>query len=196
MEPEKYTIQPILSNPAKSAATSATGSVEIAGQSPFPRGVAGPFHSTTRNKKSDLEIWRNFKCGDKAAFIFIYQKFFGILYSYGHQLTKDEELIKDCIHDVFAEINQAGQRLSDTNNIKFYLLKSFRNRFCTIRKKPGKILLDKHLMDGYQFEFTLSAEQKMIDSQINQEKLHKLNQAIQQLPRRQREVIYYLFMKN
>lgn len=147
---------------------------------------------STFEGKSDLEIWRSFKEGDKAAFIFIYNSFFGILYNYGYQFTQDEDLIKDCIHDVFAEINQAKQRLSETNNIKFYLLKSFKHRFLYYQKKKGRFLSDA-LLDGYNFEFTFSVEQKMIDSQIDQEKQMKLDQAIQQLSTRQRQVIYYLF---
>lgn len=173
MEPEKNTIQPIKKKNAEKDERVLQGSI-----------LEG---------KSDLDIWNSFKSGDKAAFIFIYQKFFDVLYRYGHQLTQDEELIKDCIHDVFAEINQARKRLSDTNNIKFYLLKSFRNRFLSYQKKAGKMQLGELLTDGYQFEFALSSEQKMIDSQLDQEKLFKLNQALQQLPTRQREVIYYLF---
>lgn len=150
-------------------------------------------HHSRLEGKSDLEIWRLFKSGDKAAFVFIYNKFFSVLYSYGHQFTQDEELIKDCIHDVFAEINSARERLADTSHIKYYLLKSFKNRFLYYQKKRGKILLDEHLVNGYNFEFTFSIEQKIIDSQVNQEKLQKLNQAIQQLSSRQREVIYYFF---
>lgn len=149
--------------------------------------------SSTFEDQSDLDIWRHFKSGDKAAFVFIYKKFFSVLYGYGRQFTKDEELIKDCIHDVFAEINQARERLSDTTHIKYYLLKSFKNRFLHYQKKRRRILLDEYLVDGYKFEFALSIEQKIIDSQLNQEKLAKLNQAIQQLSSRQREVIYYIF---
>lgn len=173
MEPEKTTIQPGKAD-------------QFEQEKQFP-------HSSRFEVKSDLDIWRHFKSGDKAAFIFIYKKFFPVLYRYGHQFTQDEELIKDCIHDVFAEINHARERLSDTNNIKFYLLKSFRNRFLYYQKKRGRMFLTEHLIDGYNFEFTFSIEQKIIDSQINQEKLSKLNQAVQQLPPRQREVIYYLF---
>ena len=173
MEPEKITIQPGKAD-------------QLEQEKPFT-------HSSGFEVKSDLDVWRYFKSGDKAAFIFIYKKFFPVLYSYGHQFTQDEELIKDCIHDVFAEINRARERISDTNNIKFYLLKSFRNRFLYYQKKRGRMFLTEHLTDGYNFEFTFSIEQKIIDSQLNQEKLSKLNQAVQQLPPRQREVIYYLF---
>src|SRR5690606_7438676 len=69
----------------------------------------------------------------------------------------------------------------------------FKNRFMYYQKKRRQMLLGEHLTDGYKFEFTFSVEQKIINSQINQEKLHKLNQAVQQLPSRQKEVIYYLF---
>ncbi len=150
-------------------------------------------HGSGQLVKSDFEVWQRFKKGDKAAFIFIYQKFFPVLYSYGHQFTRDEDLIKDCIHDVFATINHTRQKLSDTDNIKLYLFKSFRNRFLHYQKKARKMLSEEYLMDGYQFEFTLSVEQKMINSQIDREKLQKLNQGLQQLPPRQKEVIYYLF---
>ena len=143
--------------------------------------------------QSDLEIWRSFKNNDKAAFIHIYTSYFHVLYNYGHKMCQDEELIKDCIHDVFAQINESKSRLSDVANIKFYLLKSFRTRFLLYQKRSVRFVKDSRMTDENHFDFSLSVEQKIINAQLDSEKISRLNRAIKQLPVRQREAIYYFF---
>ncbi|WKN30653.1 sigma-70 family RNA polymerase sigma factor [Porifericola rhodea] len=158
-----------------------------------PSSTSNSRQNTGLTDLTDLELWQKFKQGDKAAFILIYNQYFDVLYSYGYQFTQDEELIKDCIHDVFAEIRQSRERLSDTNNIRYYLLKSFKSRFLYYQKKKSFLLSEDYYSDGYHFQFSFSTEQKIIEAQISHEKVEKLNRAVQKLSPRQREVIYYFF---
>jgi hypothetical protein len=48
---------------------------------------------------SESDLWDLFKNGDTEVFNFIYVKYFPILINYGHQFTKDRELVKDVIQD-------------------------------------------------------------------------------------------------
>ena len=48
--------------------------------------------------------------------------------SYGHKITSNVQLIEDSIHDLFIELWQSRESLSETDSIKFYLFRSLRNK--------------------------------------------------------------------
>lgn len=143
---------------------------------------------------SDSEIWTAFRSGNESAFIFIYQKFFDSLYEFGSLFCKNENLVKDAVQELFIEIRKTRSRLGDTNNIKFYLFKSLKRRVLKEQKSGFYKLLD--LKNDYSFSVEFSHEQLIIDRQLSQEMVQKLNKSIQQLPPRKREIIYYFYYEN
>jgi RNA polymerase sigma factor (sigma-70 family) len=54
--------------------------------------------------------------------------------------TKDKELIKDCIHDLFLELYKYRDRLSGTSSIRFYLFASLKRKIVREQQKKGSIL--------------------------------------------------------
>ena len=78
--------------------------------------------------KSDIEIWKAFKAGDEDALCVIYDTYFRTLCFYGRKFSTDIELVKDCVQDVFTELILRREKLSDTDNIQFYLMRSVRRR--------------------------------------------------------------------
>lgn len=72
---------------------------------------------------------------DATSFTLLYNSHAKSLYNYGIKITSDEELLKDCIHDVFIKIYAKRNELSNVENIKSYLFISLKNRiFDEIRK--------------------------------------------------------------
>jgi len=155
-----------------------------------PGGLSSGFDT-----KSEAEVWNLFKGGDQSAFIFIYNKYFHILFNYGRQFTGNIDLIKDCIHDIFYQI-RSGQAISKTTNIKFYLLKSFKNRYLYYLKRNHKYDLKPSEDQGYAFEVSLSQEQIIINEQIDREQKSKLIAALDQLSKRQKEAVYYYYYQD
>ncbi|MGK7396223.1 MAG: RNA polymerase sigma factor [Candidatus Cyclobacteriaceae bacterium M3_2C_046] len=145
---------------------------------------------------SDYELWHQFKQGHEEAFITIYNRFVEDLYQLGHQLTADSETIKDCLQDFFIELRTRRENLSDTDNIKLYLFKSFRRKiFHTLKKsKRLKFVSDQQEDDTFPAEF--SADEKIINAQMDEFQLKQLNEALSKLPAKEREAIYYFFYKN
>lgn len=141
-------------------------------------------------------IWKEYKNGSKEAFVYIYNKYFPVLFSYGHQLTSNSETIEDCIQELFVDLSRRGKKLSDTTSIKFYLIKCLRNRYLRTLKNNNRIKENEKYFQGYEFHFSLSAEQKIIDAQLDNERIQKLNTALLSLTDRQREAIYYYFYQN
>ncbi len=50
------------------------------------------------------------------------------LVSYGYRITSNVQLIEDSLHDLFIELWQGRENLSETDSIKFYLFRSLRNK--------------------------------------------------------------------
>lgn len=144
-------------------------------------------------KKADIEVWAAFQNGDEAAFVYIYQQHFNGLYRYGSQFTKDKELIKDCIQDLFIELNENRKKLTAVSFIKFYLFKCLKNKICNYLKKSQRFSLYQSFDKGFDFHFDFSEEQTLINLQIKKENSIKLNNAIEKLTPRQKEIIYYYY---
>ena len=141
----------------------------------------------------DLDIWRQFKAGNESAFIHIYELYFEPLFNYGLQFTRDMALVEDCIQDLFIEIRKTRGRLSDTTSIKLYLYKAIKRKIIQLIKYKRSRFHHEPIDEGYQFHFVFSHEHYLINQQLDQEQLHKLNEALKKLPLRQKEVIYYYF---
>lgn len=140
---------------------------------------------------SDAEVWKAFKRGNSAAFIYIYDTFFDPVYAYCRQFTSDEELIKDCLQDLFIDINQSKQRLADTNNILLYLFKSAKRSVIKKLKQQKHFKALDREADGIDFE--ISIEEEIIRQQLDEENLARLRNAVNALTPRQREAIFYLY---
>ncbi len=80
--------------------------------------------SKTQNKS----LWNTFRQGDRAAFQRIYELYARELVSYGYRITSNVQLIEDSLHDLFIELWQSRENLSETDSIKFYLFRSLRNK--------------------------------------------------------------------
>lgn len=146
---------------------------------------------------SDLDLWRAFKSGDRGAFVTIYNVYFDKLYGYGHQFTADTDLIKDCIQDLFIDLDRTRARLSDTHSIQFYLFKSLKRsiiRKIKVDKRDNLRNTEAEL--GKEFHVELSVEQKMINHRISEEQKVRLNHALHELTGRQREIIYYFYYES
>ena len=141
--------------------------------------------------KDDLEIWKDFKAGSESAFCFIYDTYFSVLYAYGRKFTNDKDLVLDSVQDVFLELVRKRDKLSDTNNIKFYLMRSLRRRIGRKVKLKG-FLSEELLLDDPLFFIDLSGLPEIRLSEFKQQ-LINLKNAVKELPVRQKEVIFLKF---
>lgn len=140
----------------------------------------------------DHDIWKAFKAGSRSALIHIYTLYFKELFSYALQFDADRENVKDSIQDLFVYLYKHRNSLSDTDNIKFYLFKSLRRRIKVSRDKRNLTISDQGSINAI--------EQSIEDSMINEEHQRNskilLNKAIQHLPMKQKEIIYYYYYQN
>jgi RNA polymerase sigma factor (sigma-70 family) len=141
----------------------------------------------------DRVLWQQFKGGDEAAFAAVYRQHLQTLFRYGMSLRPDEDFVRDCLHDVFVEVWTKRERLGDTDSIKFYLIKSLKNRiFNQVEKQQRLAPVDSAL--GYNpvettAHATHSAEDELIHNQDEIHRLDRLARCLDRLPPRQREAV-------
>jgi DNA-directed RNA polymerase specialized sigma24 family protein len=83
----------------------------------------------------DLFLWNEFRGGNAEAFGALVRVHYPDLFQYGTRFTKEKELVKDCLQDLFLELWANRDTISETSFVKYYLLKSLRRR---LNKKIGR----------------------------------------------------------
>ena len=140
---------------------------------------------------SDIELWDLFVQGKKEALGEIFKRYYPLLFQYGGKICPDAATLEDCIQELFTEL---WQKKSNTpiqsvrayllQALKYKLYKSFRNKKMTAGLKENE--------DDY-FEF--SHEMFLINRYEDEQRLKKIANAINQLPARQKEIIYLKIYK-
>lgn len=138
--------------------------------------------------KKESEIWENFKTGDRSALSYIYFQYFHSMFQYGIRFKDDPEFVKDCIQNVFFKLIQAGEKLSPTENIRFYLFRALKNAIYKELHKSKKIEAVEFVSLKFEASFTLEEEIAEKEDASNKEKA--LLRALNKLNNRQREIIY------
>lgn len=140
---------------------------------------------------NDTELWAAFIRGDEGAFGTIYHDNLQALYNYGIFFSRDKELIKDCIHDVFVDLYKYHRNLSTTNNIRMYLFKSLKN--CIIKALNKKKAENQSGRMEVPFLYVASSETKQIELENETQQIGIITEALSFLSDRQREALYLRF---
>ncbi|MDJ1502727.1 sigma-70 family RNA polymerase sigma factor [Xanthocytophaga agilis] len=146
-------------------------------------------------QQQDGILWNQFRAGELSAFTELYNTYVQTLYNYGKRFTPDKALIEDSIQDLFIELWNKKDHLSDTDSPKYFLMKSLRNKMLRKLEREHKYILN-NLSEDYDFEVELSYEFSLVTEQASIEQRQQLQQALQQLTKRQREVIFLKFYEN
>ncbi|MBL0744629.1 RNA polymerase sigma factor [Chryseolinea lacunae] len=151
------------------------------------------FRAGTSEAQMDGVVWSLLREGQRKALDFIFEKHVRLLYAYGGKLCKDGAVVEDCIQDVFVELWNRREHLSDTDNIKFYLLKSLRRRIVRVVMAASRERTQHMLaFDDQEGSYT-SIETDIVQLQTASEQQQQLTGAMQKLSKRQREAVYLKF---
>lgn len=149
----------------------------------------------TYNALSDKELWGLLNGTDRRrALSVLYQRHYELLYNYGMKCCGDEELVKDCIQDVFVKLHQ-GKVLAPEVTVRAYLLRAFHNAFLDQQQVNGRyqdVFLEDDLQipdskDFFEDSFALS------DEDIRYAKM--LRDAIRSLSPNQKRLLYLHYVR-
>ena len=113
------------------------------------------------------------------------------MFQYGIKFKDNPAFVKDCIQDVFFKLIQAGEKLSPTENIRFYLLRALKNTIYKEIEKNKRIELVEFVPLKFDAPFTL--EEEIAEKENASSKEIALLEALNGLTGRQREIIYLRF---
>src|SRR5690554_1334075 len=99
------------------------------------------------NTENDAFIWNEFLAGNDRAYEFIYKKHAQTLFTYGLTLTDHQDLVKDCIQDIFVHIYENRKNLGATSNIRRYLTSALKNSILMAFRKQNSYNKFKNSID-------------------------------------------------
>ena len=146
--------------------------------------------------KIDEWILTDFRNGDIEAYSIIYRQFYSPLFNYGRKFTSCDDVVEDCIQEIFTQFWLNRKKLAQITELKSYLFVSFRHRLVKALKVHRQGTKSISEQDELVFGLELSADQLMIDSEKIYEQRISLNKALEKLTERQKEAIFFKYYEN
>lgn len=144
-------------------------------------------------KNIDSVYWHRLQQGDAAALGSLYDTYTDKLFLAAMRVTDDRELAKDAIQEVFIELWNYRQTISEIQYSQSYLIKVLRSiLFKKINKENSSnyLLLEDSLILPEQ-----DIETILIEREVDAEKISRLNLAFSKLSDRQKQVLELHFYK-
>ncbi len=141
-----------------------------------------------------ISLWMEVKKGDRQAFNTLCEHHYRMLFNYACTLTKDRELIKDIIQDLFLSLWEKRNTLGDIHAMSIYLIKALRNNLIYHHRKNKFNFVENYFEaeDEYLSDFS-NIEGEIISAEIYSQNEKRVRKAIELLPKRQREVLFLKF---
>ena len=145
-------------------------------------------------KMEDNQLWALLIEGDKDALKEIYCRHYDLLYNFGLKLCGNEELVKDCIHDMFLRIFDK-KHLYNITYVRTYLLKSLKNLLLEEARKKESIKQEEFNSQIHILENELPNIAFFENDDEALRLSRRLSQAYKQLNKNQQQIIYLRFIK-
>lgn len=133
----------------------------------------------------NLLLWNNFRNGDPDALGELMHIHYQDLFNYGTRFTKDAELVKACIRELFLTLWLNRLTIGEASFIKYDLLKS-------LRQILTRTISRSRRQTEPQFEYLLNSTPPAGNSLIA-DLARKMRKTLAGLSRRQQEAIYLRF---
>lgn len=144
---------------------------------------------------TDSSIWDLLKAGDIHALRMLYDCYADDLYTYGMMLNRDDDRVRDHIHDLFISLWNSRENITTPVSTKAYLMASFRRRMFDKGSKTESVT---QLVESYEdiSPGTEGPEELMISREIESLRQEKLSKAIGRLSARQQEILHMKYFQD
>ena len=145
------------------------------------------------SSSDDANLWSAFKMDDEDAFKTIYFSHYDGLFQYAMKICNDDTLCADAIQDLFSELWISRKKLGDVISIRAYLFSSVRRRVMIKLKanRQKQVIALEMVTRSPDIEF--STEMIRIREESLSLKRLVIKDVLNDLPKRQKEVIYLRF---
>ena len=148
-----------------------------------------------QGESDDKMMWQRFIAGEVDAFDKLMSSYFRALFHYGSKFSRDKEFVKDSIQDLFLILWERRENLSTDIAVKPYMMASLR-RLMHRNLSKSRVFEESSEMQEGLFEIEFSVEQQYIQNESNVAVTEKLKKLLDELPRRQKEVVYLKFFQD
>jgi len=135
-------------------------------------------------------LWTDLKKGKRSALLEIYEQNYADLYNYGMRISHNDDLTRDCIHDLFTKLGSGNSKINEADEPKPYMFRMLRWMIIDALKH-NSLFVEKS--DTELYDPIISGEEDIILHEIAEENNNKLKTAIDSLSNRQKEIIYLKF---
>jgi len=143
----------------------------------------------------NVDLWLKFKSGDSDALGKLAQIHYRALYNYASKFSGDPDFIRDCLQELYLELWERRDFLSETAFVKSYLFKALRHKLIKENVRLKRFQEQKNvLFDGNDSD--LSIESYIIENESSKYQAKRLTHIISLLSKRQQEIIYLRFYQN
>nr|WP_129731994.1 sigma-70 family RNA polymerase sigma factor [Parabacteroides goldsteinii] len=143
-----------------------------------------------QNIRNETTLWNLFREGDEHAFSKLFELTSDSLYRYGSKFVKDEDLVKDCIQELFIKLYENRHQLPVLSNPLFYMFGSLKNLLIdTLRRNQRMIYLSPEELP-FHVQFVFNQEE---DEEPDDAIKARFEEVMALLSDRQKEVIYLHF---
>jgi len=133
--------------------------------------------------KPEHLLLTNLRKGDEKAYKYLYDLHYANLVVYCYNLTKDQDRAEDIVQQTFVKIWMKRSTLQIHSSLKNYLYRSVYNTFIKDYRK-----LKKEELALLEIKNSVLIDFVERDETILEEKIQLVNRAIDQLPKKNREV--------
>ena len=145
---------------------------------------------TNYHEMDEQQIWDLFRRGDRKCFRYLYFLYYDSLYYYGLRISGDEIIVHDSLQDLFSDLWFTKENLASIKSTKAYLLSAMRRRVLNdLKKKRRKQAVALEFLKR-QPDLAFSPEDLLIEKKEELLKQSIIAEALNRLPKRQKEVIY------
>lgn len=142
-----------------------------------------------------ISLFTKFKEGDDDAYSFFYQYYINDLYAYGISLGGEKEIVKDAVQDIFLKIYFEKKDFVSIDHLKYFLLKSLKNRLYNIYQSKAVSTVTEISEDVLGFSITTTVLDRIIDEEDRTIIKQQIDDLLSKLTSRQKEAIYLRFMQ-
>lgn len=147
---------------------------------------------TNHNNTNEHTLLLHLQSGSEKALGALMQLYYVDVYNYAYKFCCDEQLVGDCIQEVFISLWQRRDMATTIAAPKYYLLRAVKNKILKALQKQNRTAGSDSL-DDYDFRVEFSTEYMIVEKQVSEENAARLHRLLQQLPARQKEIIYLKF---
>lgn len=135
------------------------------------------------------DLLKGLQMGDPKAFDALYYRYWESAYQSGFRWTKDSEIVKDALQEVFASVWL--NRKKTINNLEAYLKIAVRNRIFKALERSKEFVSLSELMDHHSIS-EISADQRINSGELNL----KLEKLVSALPPQRQKIVRLRFMED